>query len=650
MPRRRGGDRPRGLRRRAAARTRGAVLGVVLACAFATEAACQEELTLEELRQMSIDDLADLEVTSVSRQAEALSGAPAAVYVITAEEIRRYGVNSLAEALRLAPNLHVARADALGHAVSARGFNSTVSSNKLLVMIDGRTIYSPLHSAVFWDAQDVALADVERIEVVSGPGGTLWGANAVNGVINVISRSASETDGLLAQGVWGDVDRDGSVRVGLTRAGGAGVRVYGKAFERGSSINVDGTDPTDRWRRWQTGFRADWSGGSDVLTLQGDLYRSRVAGAEELQPGVRSRIDGANVLGRWSRTLGERSSLEVQAYHDRTRRDQRPVVADDVDTWDVFAQHRFALGPHALVWGTGYRVVDDRFANVGRFVMAQEESRRTLFSLFLQDEVPLTDLVSLTVGMKLEEHTYTGLEYMPNVRLAVRPSERSLWWAAVSRAVRTPSRIDRELELPGLLVSSPEFASETLIAYEAGYRGQPLEQVTTSVSAFVNRYDELRTVELQPGGAFPAFLSNGLGGTTYGVEIHGHVGLRPWWRLSGGFTAVRKNLELDPGVTDASDLGAAGNDPSFHFVVRSLMAPLPGLEVDVGLRGVDELDSPPVPGYTTLDARVGWTVLEGAEIVAAGFNLLDRRHPELGDEADRHEIPRSVSIGVRLTY
>jgi iron complex outermembrane receptor protein len=492
------------------------------------------------------------------------------------------------------------------------------------------------------------LADVERVEVVSGPGGTLWGANAVNGVINVITRSASETSGVVAVGNYGDVDRDASVRVGLTRGEDLGVRLYGKSFDRGHSINSDGSDHIDGWRRWQVGFRSDWSGEADALTVQGDLYRSRLAQAEDVLPDFRGRINGADVLARWSRRVGESSSVDVQAYYDRTRRDQRPILDEDVDTWNVSAQHRFALGSHSFVWGTGFRQIDDSFADLGAFAPVDEDSRRTLFSVFLQDQIRVTGRVSLTAGLKLEDHTYTGLEYMPNVRLALQVSENALWWAAVSRAVRTPSRIDRELQFPGLLVSNPDFASETLLAYEVGFRGQPIANATVSVSAFFNRFDDLRTTELSPGGVPPAFLANGLHGDTYGVELNAHVGLTDWWRLSGGITAVRKDLEVDAGVTDISNLGTAGNDPSYHLIVRSLMAPLPGVELDVGVRSVEDLDSPAVPGYTLFDARIGWTVLDRVDLVGTAFNLFDDSHPEAGEVDTRREIRRSLSVGLRL--
>jgi len=637
-------------------RSRPSLLALLALCAALLAAAprsasAQEALSIEDLRQMSIDELASLEVTSVSLRSEPLSAAAAAVYVITQEEIRRFGATSLPEALRLAPNLDVTRADARGYAVSARGFNSAAASNKLLVLIDGRTVYSPLHSGVFWDAQDVLLADVERIEVISGPGGTLWGANAVNGVINIITKTAADSEGGLVTGTYGTVSWDAGARYGARLSEALAVRVYGKGFERGHAVNADGTDNTDTWNRMQGGLRAEWSAAADVLTLQGDLYESHVTGVEDAQPGVTSALTGGNVLARWRRTLSATSHLQVQGYYDRTGRDQEPVLAEDVDTYDLGVQHRFRLGSsHDVVWGGGYRIVDDRFANVGAFLVADEGSSRRLGSFFVQDDISLSDALTFTAGAKLEDHTFTDLEYMPNVRLAWRASDAALLWASVSRAVRTPSRLDRDLHLPGFLAESPSVGSEIVTAYEAGYRGQPLADLVLSVSAFFNQFDDLRTLELQPGGALPAFLAGGLEGTGYGVEVYGHYSIVDAWRLSGGVTAMKKELELKPGFTDISNFSASGNDPSYHFVLRSLLSPVPGLEIDVGVRGVGERDTPEVPGWVGLDARVAWQRFAGLELFAAGFDLLEERRPQVGDAATRHEIRRSVAGGLTWRF
>jgi iron complex outermembrane receptor protein len=634
-----------------AALGRVALAALALYAVSPLELSAQEPIPIEDLRQMSIDELASMAVTSVSRRAEPLLAAPAAIYVITAEDIRRSGVTSLPEALRLAPNLQVTRMDALGYAISARGFNATDASNKLLVLIDGRTVYSPLHSGVFWDAQNVMLADVERIEVVSGPGGTLWGANAVNGVINIITRPVSDVRGGYVSVNVGNVDRDVNLRYGVRASDALAFRLYLEGFERGNSLNVDGTDHADEWNRYQGGFGAEWNGSSDAFAVRAERYESHVTGVEDLVPDLNSEISGHHVLGWWRHTFADGSLLRVQAYYDATYRDQKPVLEEDVATWDLELEHSFGLGDvHRIVWGAGFRNIDDRFENLGAFVVANPESGRTLGSVFLQDELAVSDALSLTTGIKVEKHTYTDFEYMPNARLAWRPSETTLWWAAVSRAVRTPSRIDRELELPGVLIPSPDAVSEKLVAYEAGYRAQPATDVVVSVSAFLNDYGDLRTTELSPGQTLPAFLSHGLEGFTYGVELSGRVGITDWWRLSGGVTAFEKDLELDPGVIDISNLAAAGNDPSHQLSLRSLMNPLPRLDLDVGVREVGELSTPEVPGYVELDARVAWHLLDGLEISAAAFNLLHESHPEGGAADTRHEIRRSFSAGLSWSF
>lgn len=606
--------------------------------------AAQDPLSLEELRAMTIDDLADLEVTTVAGRAEPISEAAAAVYVITSEDIRRLGATNLAEALRLAPNLHVVRLDALTHNIAARGFNSTNASNKLLVMVDGRTVYSPLHSGVFWDAQDLMLDDVDRIEVVSGPGGTLWGANAVNGIIHVITRSADATRGALVTASHGNADRDAALRYGFAAGETLAMRAYVKGFERGNSINPDGTYHVDDWNRVQGGFRADWRAGANELTLLGDLFETGFPEVSSLLPDA--ELSGADVLARWVHRFDGGSPLQVQAYFDRTYRNQAPILIERVHTWDLEARHTFTLArSHTFVWGGGYRIVDDYFANLGPVVVGSEDSRRTIGSVFVQDAVAASDDVTVTLGLKAEDHTYTGLEYMPNVRLSWRATESMLWWAAVSRAVRTPARVDRELELPGVVAPAPGFRSETLLAYEAGYRGQPFGATTLSVSLFYNDYDHLRTTELSPGGMLPAFLANGMEGATWGVELAANYAPLDWWRLSGGFTWLRKDLDLEPGVVDISEMEAAGNDPSHHARIRSLMTFFQRMELDVGARVIGELHAPEVPGYVQMDARVGWHVTDRLELSLTGFNLLEPRHAEGGPADERRSLRRTVNVG-----
>jgi iron complex outermembrane receptor protein len=443
----------------------GAVLG--LCAAFSGGAAwADDQQALEDLRDLTIEPLANLEITSVSRRPEALAEAPAAIEVITSEQIRASGAQSLPEVLRLARNLEVAQIRSQHYAISARGFNSFQASNKLLVLIDGRSIYTPLYSGVLWDQPDVVLDDIERIEVISGPGGTLWGANAVNGVINIITRSSAQTQGLLVHAQGGSLDQRLDLRYGGEFGNNINYRVFATAFDRGDALNASGDDAGDGWSLGQVGFRSDWGNLRDQMMLQG-AYHDRLDDAGD--------SSGGHALGRWRRLLDDGASLEVQAYYS-TASATEGLVSDSLETFDVEAHHAFQTGEHQFVWGGGYRWSESEFVNASS-TATLIPARRSLTTLnaFVQDEIGLGDDLRLTLGLKLEDHTFTGLEYLPNVRLAWRPDDSSLLWAAVSRAVRTPSRIDRDLRIPGVILDG-DLQSEELVAYELGYRSQPTDR------------------------------------------------------------------------------------------------------------------------------------------------------------------------------
>jgi iron complex outermembrane receptor protein len=322
-----------------------------------------------------------------------------------------------------------------------------------------------------------------------------------------------------------------------------------------------------------------------------------------------------------------------------------------VNTYSVELQHSFGIGErHDIIWGGGYRLTEDYLTIPPPFSVANNRDRLQLGSLFVQDEFTLTSTLKLTVGLKLEHHTYTGLEYMPNARVAWQPSENNLLWASVSRAVRTPSRLDRDLQALPIFLPATDFDSETLIAYEAGYRGQFFDRLSLSISGFYNDYDKLRTTSLLPSATLLAKLQNGMEGHTYGVEIWGQYAVNEWWRLSGGFTAMHKDLHLKAGVVDISNFQAAGNDPSYQFSMRSLMTPVDDVEFDVGVRVVDNLTAPALPSYVELDARIGWHMTDTIELTIAGFNLLDDQHPEAGLATTRREVRRGISGGVRFSF
>ena len=618
------------------------LVGVLAATATVDGARAASALSVEDLGRLSIEDLANVEITSVAKRPQALSRAPAAAFVISGEDIRRSGATTLPEALRLAPNLHVTRVDASSYAISARGFNTFQASNKLLVMIDGRSIYTPFHGGVFWDQQQVLLDDVERIEVISGPGGTLWGANAVNGVINVITKKAQQTQGALAVGQVGTVEDRAAMRFGGKLGEAGGWRVYGMTFNQANSVTSAGRNAKDDWDGRQAGFRLDWGEGKNGYTLQGDAFTNAFSAG--------GSTSGGNVLGRWTRVLGEDSALEVQGYYDKVDR-STPGVTDKLETFDIQAQHSFPLGSrHAIVWGGGYRASNDEFTNrLNPFVVDPKGKTVSIGNVFVQDTIALRDNVALTLGTKLEYSSYSGLEYLPSARVAWQVSETDLLWAAISRAVRTPSRVDRDLTAPFILDRATELKSEELVAYELGYRGHFSQRASLSLSLFYNEYDDLRVLTISPTTGRLVF-GNAMQGYTYGVETWGDWRLTDWWRLSGGLTVLKKNLRLEPGAIRVALEQHVGNDPEYQFLLRSSMDLSDSVELDVGLRAVDELPSPGVPHYVAVDARLGWRVTDSLELSITGFNLFDDRHPETGDKATRREVRRSIYAGARWRY
>ena len=600
----------------------------------------------QDLSRLSLEELAMVEVTSVSRRPEALADAAAAIFVISSDDIRRSGATSLPEVLRLAPNLNVQRVNAVDYAISARGFNGYEQSNKLLVLVDGRSIYSTLSSGVFWDARDVMLEDVERIEVVSGPGGALYGANAVNGVINIITRSAADTVGTLLSAGAGNEDATIALRHG-GRLGEAGAwRVWATGFMRDDSYRLTGEDATDAAEGLRGGARADWSIGENRLTLQGDVFDNEVA-VNEGFTGEETRVSGRNVLGRWSRPLAG-GELQVQGYYDRFERTESGGI-EDSDTWDLSVQQAFDVGRHQLVLGAGTRTVQSRFvAAPGGAFLDPVEQTLTLSNLYAQDQIALTDSLTLTLGAKFEDNSFTGQELLPNIRLGWERPGGDLVWGAVSRASRTPNRIERGLTLPGFLVGG-DFQSETLTAYELGWRARPRERVSLSISAFYNVYDDLRTVSLNPVTVFPLTLTNFGGGETWGVEAWGTYELTPRWRVSAGVSTLNKDLSADPGM-DISGMVAGGDDPEYQLLLKSQTQITDRLDLDVRLRAVDRLNLTDTAGYIEADARLGWRLTDALELALVGENLLEDRRIETGDPVRQRSFGRSVFVSLRAGF
>src|SRR5882762_1125498 len=603
-----------------------------------------------DLADLSLEELANLEITSVSRRAERLSDAPASIFVITGDDIRRSGATSIPEALRLAPNLEVARVDARQYAISARGFNQpNAIANKLLVLIDGRIIYTPLFSGVFWDAQDTLLEDVDRIEVISGPGATLWGANAVNGVINVITRRATETQGTLLVAGAGNLERGAAARQGGKLGEDGAFRVYGKISDRDHTSLANGTSAQDSWNSGQAGFRADWGTAAGALTLQGDAYRGTI---DQAAPGD-IRISGGNMLARWARQLSGGDRVQVQAYFDNTEREIPGTFEERLNIFDVEFQHALRAGQqHSVIWGGGYRRADDRVSNTAAIAFLPADRNLRWGNLFVQDEIALHgDQLRLTLGTKAQSNPYTRTEFLPSARIAWKPDASRLVWSALSRAVRAPARLDRELFVPAQppffpgLAGGPDFRSEISKVLELGYRAQPSRLASYSVTLFHSVDDHLRSLEPGPAGAL--VIGNEMEGKSTGIEAWGSLQAAERWRLSAGLLALHQDLHLKPGSGDTSGVAAAGNDPKHQWNLRSSLD-LPGRqEFDVMLRHVGPLPSPGVPGYTALDARYAWHFERGLKVALVAQNFFDRSHPEFGLAATRSEIERGLFLKLR---
>ncbi len=622
-----------------------AALGLILAAG-----AARADATLSDLSALSIEELANVPVTSVSRRPQPLSQAPASIYVINQDDIRRTAGTSIPEILRLAPNLQVARVNSASYGISARGFNhSTATSNKLLVLMDGRTVYSPLFSGTFWDAQHTMLADIDRVEVISGPAGTLWGSNAVNGVINITSKNSRETQGTLVDARAGSLQDNLSARHGGMLGTNTSYRVYATGIHNRALSRVDRLASHDGWSNLQGGFRADWADATDTATLQGDLYR----GKGEVVPGqiANTMIAGQNLMASWSRQMEDRSTFKLQAYYDHARRTALSGIRATVDTYDISTQYDFAMGEtQTIVVGGGYRLTDDLFLG-GPATSFLSPARKSLGlgNVFVQDTITLNPALSLTLGVKLEHNDYTGAEFMPDARLAWRATDTSVVWLSAARAVRTPSRFDTELFATTTFAGGAGFVSEDLLAFELGYRGQPLSDVSVSVSAFFNIYDDLRTVEATTPTVFPLMIKNGMDGNTYGAAAWGTYAATDWWRLKAGANVLRKELHLKPGSRDFFGVAFAGNDPSFQFQAQSDMDLGQDVNFNVSLRSIDALASPRVGAYTEADAKISWRVVDNLQLSLAGMNLLHERHVEfINGSLPPLAIPRSVYLSAQL--
>jgi iron complex outermembrane receptor protein len=624
--------------------------------------------TTVSLKHLSLEELGDVEVTTVSKQPQQVQRTPAAVFVITQEDIRRSGATSIPEALRMAPGVEVARIDGDHWSVAIRGFAGQFSKS-LLVLIDGRSVYTPLFDGVYWDVQNVMLEDIERIEVIRGPGGTIWGANAVNGVINIITKKSNETQGALVALGGGNVDQGtGSVRYGGSAGSDFDYRVYGTGSLRGPEYHSDG-DPFDSFRMGQMGFRTDWKADpKNTLTVQGDIYSALSGESFQLAtfspPAEIVAVDkavasGGNLLARWEHTSGEGSDIQIQTYFDRTSR-QDLELGETRDTFDVdFVHHLRTHGRQELTWGLGARVSPSNYIQVAPGVnFLPNKQTLSIYSGFVQYELPLVqDKLTLTAGTKLEHNSFSGFDYQPSIRLLWAPTERHSFWTAVTRAVRTPSRIDDDVSFDIFIentptapvyfeiLGNPNQKAEQLIGYEAGYRTQVNNSLYLDFTGFYNSYRDLQNygpLALAESSTPPPLhllivvpYANGIQGNTVGGEVAPNWKVTHWWQLRGSYSFLHMGLEDKPGYTADTGglLGSYEGSSPKHVVGFQSMVNLPKhFEFDQTFRYSSGLAAQGVKGYSTADVRVGWRAWEGLDFSIVGQNLLQPYHYEFGGD------------------
>ncbi|MFH2045359.1 MAG: TonB-dependent receptor [Pseudomonadota bacterium] len=668
------------------------IASALFTCTVLVDTCYAQKISYTDLTELSIQDLMEIEITTGSRKSQKLANTAAAAFVITQEDIRRSGVTSIAEALRMVPGLQVAKIDANKWAISSRGFNGHYA-NKLLVLMDGRTVYTPLFSGVFWDIQDTPLEDIDRIEVIRGPGAALWGANAVNGVINIITKSAHDTKGGLVSAGAGKEERGfGTFRYGDSINEKASYRFFSKYFNRDESKVSSGRDATDDWDIYTLGFRTDWNPtATDSVMFQGNHFH-----ADESQsysfPSLTApysfpvdevtKTDGVNFLYRWNHLFSDKSDMTLQLYYDRTRI-QQTVVSETRDTYDFDFQHRFfPWEKHELIWGIGYRITSDNIKS--SYMISVDPKSRTddLLSTFVQDDITIVeDHLRLTLGAKFEYNDYSGFEFQPNIRALWTPNKQNSIWASFSRAVRTPSRAEHDARLnilmipPGLPpnisgmpmtisnIPNDDFKSETLYAYEIGYRNNISETISMDITAFYNKYKDLRSYTINAASTFlelsplpphlvlPATIGNDIHGHTYGIEVSTEWNPILWWMIKPAYSFLHMNLSGSPdGFTSGTFDTAA---PRHQFSIRSSMDLPMDIEFDLWLRYVDDLPVINIDGYCTMDLRLGWKPTQNIELSLVGQNIFDNQHPEFQEELlnlDRTEVERTFYLKVTWRF
>jgi iron complex outermembrane receptor protein len=662
----------------------------IVLCAAAALGPAQTP-TAKDLAQTSLEDLMNIEVTSVSKKEQKLSQVGAAVFVITQEDIRRSGSTNIPDLLRMVPGIHVAQIDANIWAISIRGFTDRYG-DKVLVLIDGRSVYSPLTSGVNWDQQDVPLEDIDRIEVIRGPGGTVWGANAVNGVINIITKSAEATRGGLVMASAGSQESlQGLLQYGGTMGQKGAYRVFGSYGNVGNLPSPSGETVADGWHKFHSGFRSDWDlSPRDSLTVQGDLFQSREGQTldtlfskdlpREAIIDDTITVSAGNILGRWNHILANGSDTTFQVYYDGYHRVDRGL-SEMRNTLDFDFHHHLTVGSRQeIVWGLGYRTTSDNTTPGYAATYTPAGRRDSLFSAFLQDDIRLTNSLSLTLGSKFEHNSYTGFEYEPSAQLVWNLNNRQAFWASASRAIRQPSRADFDLNVyvatfpagTGVgvveLLGNPRRKAERLNDFELGYRAQISKQLSLDVAAFSSYYYGLQTQEpLQPiydttrfPGAQPSLrvvvpllFDDRAHAHNYGAEIFASWSITRRWQLSPGYSYLQMHVAGDPTSQDSSAGAIAYESPKHQFQFHSLLNLTRRVEWDTALYHVGQLvdtGNGPTPSYLRLDTRIGWRVGESLEFSVTGQNLQWSAHAEYHDAfAVLHSLAQRSVIG-KVTF
>lgn len=648
------------------------LLGVVLAGAGLSPAQAQSQ-DAGQLRDLNLSQLANIKVVTANKTPEELWKTPAAIYVITQEDIRRSGATTIPEILRLAPGVEVARLTSNTWAIGIRGFNSSFSKS-VLVLIDGRNVYTPLFAGVYWDVQDVLLSNIDHIEIIRGPGGTIWGADAVNGVINIITKSAQDTQGTLVTAGTGNVDRaQAAVRYGNEHGRNLQYRVFAKGFGEAPQFEPL-HDDFDDWQMGHAGFRADWQPqDTDKLTVQGDLYKGNIGqqiSIDSFSPPGQNDVDGyqdvsgGNLRVRWGHTLANGSSMRLQGYYDRTYR-LGVQLGETRDTYDVDFLHNISFHRNDFSWGAGARVSPASIQQIVPVIdFTDHHPVDNVLSAFAQDEIELVpNRLAFTMGAKFEHNNYNGFDVLPSGRLLYTPGPQQTFWAAITRAVRTPSLLDRDLELTDFLIpnplaylrvsGNPDFEPETLLGFEAGYRRLITRRAYIDFAWYHNQYHDLSsdgnlTLSVATTPAPQHLLlatefANGIKGNTDGFEIAPDFKIFSWWQIRSSYSYINLDLSNEPGNADTSTVALyEGLSPHNQVEFRSLLTLPKRVEFDTAYRYVSALPAQSVRSYETVDAHIGWHFSESYGLSLDGANLLQPHHTEFGGLGGVTAIRRSI--------